>query len=90
MSTTTCTSDSESPNLPPSPGGSSSSSRSPSFSFSLAWDVDDKMSHVTPPPPKIRRSFSDRLFRRTSDGLSQPDTKLGLKTFYEPPSADVE
>jgi len=48
------------------------------------------MSHVTPPPPKIRRSFSDRLFRRTSDGLSQPDTKLGLKTFYEPPGADVE
>jgi hypothetical protein len=83
-----CTTHPGSPNTPTSP----SSSRSSSFNISLAWDFEDeKMSHVTPPgsPLKIRRTFSDRLFRRSSD-LSQPDAKLGLRTFYEPPDADVE
>jgi hypothetical protein len=84
----TCTTRPGSPNIPPSP----SSSRSSSFNISLAWDLEDeKMSHVTPPgsPLKVRRTFSDRWFRRNSD-LPQPDVKLGLRTFYEPPDANVE
>ncbi|KAK4451580.1 hypothetical protein QBC34DRAFT_400149 [Podospora aff. communis PSN243] len=83
-----CTTRPRSPNIPPS----NSSSRLSSFNISLAWDFEDeKMSHVTPPgsPLKIRRTFSDRLFRRNSD-LSQPDVKLGLRAFYDPPDADVD
>jgi hypothetical protein len=78
-----------SPTFPPSPS-SSSSSKPPSYRMSLSWDVNDKnMAHVDQ-APKVRRSLSDRWFRRMSDGLSQPDTKLGLRTFYDPPGADLE
>lgn len=81
----------EPPTFPPYPSiGSSIGSRPPSYNISLAWDADEEnMAHVTP-APKIRRSLSDRWFRRMSEGASsQPDTKLGLRTFYEPQGADL-
>lgn len=83
----------EPPTFPPSPStGSSSSlgSKPPSYNISLAWDADEEnMAHVTL-QPKIRRSLSDRWFRRMSEGASsQPDTKLGLRTFYEPQGASL-
>jgi hypothetical protein len=78
------------PTFPPSPSRSSSSSKPPSYRMSQSWDVNDKnMAHVDQ-APKVRLSLSDRWFRRMSDGLSQPDTKLGLRTFYDPPGADLE
>ena len=91
--TYTCSMASRGGSTAPSPPASLR--RQPSSDTSLDWEMEIRaQSDMTHTAIKVRRSLSDKLFRRASEGShrggSQPASKLGLLTFCDPVVADVE